>query len=267
MHGGADHAAGRRRLLCGPGHRLQDVPRALQLQGDAASRRPRSTSSYIERPVPLPEQPLAVRSPTDDGCLVDFYVDFEFQSKMLQKLIGAAVQRGGPPDGRRVRDAAPASSTATARCRPAAPAPRRTPRKLKVAEGAGPRSRRISRAGRPAASAMPPMTAPRLPSTDISTGGAATCFRLPRPVEHAPSKSKARTATMRFGSRRTCLLHTSKNGGKGFYSTALTTSCSTWKTSTVNSSSFRWISNPQRQWPANHSRAGFRWAIGGNRIP
>jgi coenzyme Q-binding protein COQ10 len=26
--------------------------------------------------------------PTDDGCLIDFYVDFEFRSKMLQKIIG-----------------------------------------------------------------------------------------------------------------------------------------------------------------------------------
>lgn len=28
-------------------------------------------------------------TPTDGGCLVDFFVDFEFNSRLLQKLIGA----------------------------------------------------------------------------------------------------------------------------------------------------------------------------------
>ncbi len=41
-----------------------------------------------QRPVPLSEQSLAVRADADGGCIVDFYVDFEFKSKLLQNLIG-----------------------------------------------------------------------------------------------------------------------------------------------------------------------------------
>ena len=44
-------------------------------------------------------------APHPDGCLVDFYVDFEFKSQDLAEPDRAAVQRGRSPDGRGVRDA------------------------------------------------------------------------------------------------------------------------------------------------------------------
>ncbi len=47
--------------------------------------------------------------PHPDGCLLDFYVDFEFKSKLLQNLIGLFVQRGRAPHGRRIRDAGAAA--------------------------------------------------------------------------------------------------------------------------------------------------------------
>ena len=39
------------------------------------------------RPVPLSQQSLAVRAAADGQCLIDFYVDFEFRSRMLQKIM------------------------------------------------------------------------------------------------------------------------------------------------------------------------------------
>jgi len=43
--------------------------------------------SYIEGPLRHLNNHW-VFHPHPDGCLIDFYVDFEFRSKMLQKLIG-----------------------------------------------------------------------------------------------------------------------------------------------------------------------------------
>ena len=44
---------------------------------------------YLDGPVPLPAEPLALpcRS-TGERCEIDFFVDFEFRSAILQKLIG-----------------------------------------------------------------------------------------------------------------------------------------------------------------------------------
>ncbi len=59
------------------------------------------------RPVPLSQESLGVRAPADGGCLLDFYVDFEFRSRMLQGVIAAAVQRGGEAHGLGLREARP----------------------------------------------------------------------------------------------------------------------------------------------------------------
>ena len=65
--------------------------------------------------------------PTEDGgCLIDFYVDFEFRSKMLQKIIGVLFNEAVRRMVAHSRPA-PASFTATVRCQPAAPAPRPIP--------------------------------------------------------------------------------------------------------------------------------------------
>ena len=43
-------------------------------------------------------------APHPDGCLLDFYVDFEFKSEILAEFDRTAVQRGRSPDGGGVRD-------------------------------------------------------------------------------------------------------------------------------------------------------------------
>ena len=57
-----------------------------------------------QRPVPLPQEPLAVSTPSRRRCLLDFYVDFEFQSKLLQNLIGLLFNEAVAPDGGGVRE-------------------------------------------------------------------------------------------------------------------------------------------------------------------
>jgi len=43
---------------------------------------------YIDGPFRYLKNHWAFKEADDGGCIVDFYVDFEFKSKMLQKLIG-----------------------------------------------------------------------------------------------------------------------------------------------------------------------------------
>ena len=57
--------------------------------------------------------------PHPDGCLIDFYVDFEFHSKMLQKLIGALFNEAF----KRMAAAFEARADALYGSGPAAPAP------------------------------------------------------------------------------------------------------------------------------------------------
>ena len=74
--------AGRR-----PDHRLRPVPRKLHQPGHARAAAP-GPGAIRERPFPLPEQPMGLRSRTRNGTEVDFFVDFEFRSRILQAAIG-----------------------------------------------------------------------------------------------------------------------------------------------------------------------------------
>ena len=44
--------------------------------------------SYTEGPFSYLNNHWIFNRTEDGGCLIDFYVDFEFRSKMLQKIIG-----------------------------------------------------------------------------------------------------------------------------------------------------------------------------------
>ena len=60
--------------------------------------------AYTEGPFRYLEQSLGLRARSPGGCRIDFFVDFEFKSRLLQTRHRDAVQRGGAPHGRRLRD-------------------------------------------------------------------------------------------------------------------------------------------------------------------
>ena len=122
----ADHQARRRRLLGRPGHRLQGVPRALQLEGDADPERGRRCRVH-QRPVPLPQQPLAL--PAGRGRRLHRRLLRRFRVPLAHaaKPDRHALQRGRATHGRRLRDPRRSSSTAPAApstCPQAPPSPR-----------------------------------------------------------------------------------------------------------------------------------------------
>ena len=71
--------------------------------------RPRGHRCRISRgPLQLSEQPLEVpRASRTAAAVVEFYVDFEFRSRLLQKAIGMLVPRSGAAHGGRIRGARP----------------------------------------------------------------------------------------------------------------------------------------------------------------
>ena len=72
-----------------PRHLVQGVSRAVRQPGDLAPRGARDRRRVSRRPVQVPAQPLEVRRRAGrDACEVDFFVDFEFRSTILQRLIG-----------------------------------------------------------------------------------------------------------------------------------------------------------------------------------
>jgi coenzyme Q-binding protein COQ10 len=70
----------------GPHHRLQDVPRDLPQPGAAGPAR-HVHVRYLDGPFRYLNNTLAVPA-RPGGTEVDFFVDFEFRSRLLQAVIG-----------------------------------------------------------------------------------------------------------------------------------------------------------------------------------
>ena len=86
------HAAARRRRR-GDGGRprrlVQGLPREVRQPGDAAARRRAPSTSSTSRGRSATCRTTGASSPrTTATCTIDFFVDFEFRSAILQKLIG-----------------------------------------------------------------------------------------------------------------------------------------------------------------------------------
>ena len=65
-----------------------NYPRALHQPGRARPAEPRHRRYLCRWAVQASLQPLALRAHAGGSCIIDFYVEFEFRSAMLQKLIG-----------------------------------------------------------------------------------------------------------------------------------------------------------------------------------
>jgi ribosome-associated toxin RatA of RatAB toxin-antitoxin module len=83
VQGGTDHPARREQLRGRARHCLQDVSREVHLEG-AAHAEERVDVQYVDGPFRYLNNHWRFLPAPDGGCVVDFYVDFEFRSKVLQ---------------------------------------------------------------------------------------------------------------------------------------------------------------------------------------
>ena len=98
--------------------RLQDGARALHLAGRCSTGPAASMSATAEGPFRYLDNHWLFEPQPDGGCIIDFYVDFEFRSRMLQKSSSCCSTRRcaawSPPSR-------PAPASFTASRRPMAP--------------------------------------------------------------------------------------------------------------------------------------------------